>query len=147
MELPATATTRQLEPVRPAEPLAGLPDQSPVPLADAIGRFLHRMGDAIDGLQGAVGRGDSLRFNFVFAFVPRRRPQYPRQVLRTAAVEEGRRRRLGMLGMAGVALLLAFGTSVASLPSVADRGHPACRGRASGDRGGARPDGRRGREG
>ncbi|MGH2357794.1 MAG: hypothetical protein ACRDGJ_07240, partial [Candidatus Limnocylindria bacterium] len=29
-ELPATATTHQLEPVRPAEPLAGLPDQSPV---------------------------------------------------------------------------------------------------------------------
>lgn len=43
MELPVTATTRQLEPVRPAEPLAGLPDQSPVPMADAVGRFLHRM--------------------------------------------------------------------------------------------------------
>ena len=118
MELPATATTRQLEPVRPSEPLAGLPDQSPVPLADAIGRFLHRMGDAIDGLQGALGRAILYAFNFLFAFVPRRRPQYPRQILRTAAVEEGRRRRLGMLGMAGVALLLAFGTSVASLPAV-----------------------------
>jgi hypothetical protein len=118
MELPATATTRQLEPVRPTEPLAGLPDQSPVPLADAIGRFLHRMGDAIDGLQGAVGRAILYAFNVLFAFVPRRRPQYPRQILRTAAVEEGRRRRLGMLGMAGVALLLAFGTSVASLPAV-----------------------------
>ncbi|HKO33232.1 MAG TPA: hypothetical protein VJY85_05755, partial [Candidatus Limnocylindria bacterium] len=90
----------------------------PVPLADAIGRFLHRMGDAIDGLQGAVGRAILYAFNVLFAFVPRRRPQYPRQVLRTAAVEEGRRRRLGMLGMAGVALLLAFGTSVASLPAV-----------------------------
>jgi hypothetical protein len=30
--------SRQLDPVRPAEPFAGLPDQSPVPLADAIGR-------------------------------------------------------------------------------------------------------------
>ncbi|MGH2416806.1 MAG: hypothetical protein ACRDFY_00595, partial [Candidatus Limnocylindria bacterium] len=28
-ELPTTATTHQLEPVRPAEPFAGLPDQSP----------------------------------------------------------------------------------------------------------------------
>jgi len=118
LELPATATTRQLEPVRPAEPLAGLPDTSPVPLADAVGRFLHRMGDAIDGLQSALGRAILYAFNVLFAFVPRRRPQYPRQILRTAAVEEGRRRRLGMLGMAAVALLLALGTSVASLPSV-----------------------------
>ena len=48
-ELASTATTHQLEPVRPAEPLAGLPDQSPVPLADAIGRGLHRAGDARGG--------------------------------------------------------------------------------------------------
>jgi hypothetical protein len=118
LELPATATTRQLEPVRPAEPLAGLPDQSPVPLADAIGRMLHRIGDAIDGLQGALGRAILYAFNVLFAFVPRRRPHYPRQILRTAAVEEGRRRRLGVLGMGAVALLLAFGVSVASLPTV-----------------------------
>jgi hypothetical protein len=118
-ELPLTATTRQLEPVRPAEPLAGLPDTSPVPLADAIGRFLHRMGDAIDGLQGLLGRALLYGFNVLLAFVPRRRPHYPRQILRTAAVEEGRRRRLGLVGMAGVAGILALGTSVASLPSVA----------------------------
>jgi hypothetical protein len=118
MELPVTATTRQLEPVRPAEPLAGLPDQSPVPMADAVGRFLHRMGDAIDGLQALLGRTVLYGFNFILAFVPRRRPHYPRQILRTAAVEEGRRRRLGMVGMAGVAAILAVGTSVASLPAV-----------------------------
>jgi hypothetical protein len=118
MELPVTATTRQLEPVRPAEPLAGLPDQSPVPMADAIGRFLHRVGDAIDGLQALLGRAVLYGFNFLLAFVPRRRPHYPRQILRTAAVEEGRRRRLGLVGMAGVAAILAVGTSVASLPAV-----------------------------
>jgi hypothetical protein len=118
LELSLTATTRQLEPVRPAEPLAGLPDQSPVPLADAIGRFLHRMGDAIDGLQAVLGRMLLYGFNFLLAFVPRRRPQYPRQILRTAAVEEGRRRRLGLVGMAGVAAILAVGTSVASVPAV-----------------------------
>lgn len=118
-ELPLTATTRQLEPVRPSEPLAGLPDQSPVPLADAIGHFLHRMGDAIDGLQSLLGRGLLYGFNVLLAFVPRRRPHYPRQILRTAAVEEGRRRRLGLVGMAGVAGILAIGSSVASLPSVA----------------------------
>ncbi|MEP6470050.1 MAG: hypothetical protein ABJC24_09795 [Chloroflexota bacterium] len=118
MQLAVTDTTRQLEPVRPSEPLAGLPDESPVPMADAIGRFLHRMGDAIDGLQALLGRAVLYGFNFVLAFVPRRRPHYPRQILRTAAVEEGRRRRLGLVGMAGVAAILAVGTSVASLPAV-----------------------------
>ena len=117
-ELPMTATTRQLEPVRPSEPLAGLPDQSPVPMADAVGRFLHRMGDAIDGLQGLLGKAVLYSFNFLLAFIPRRQPKYPRQILRTAAVEEGRRRRLGMVGMAGLAGILALGTSVASLPTV-----------------------------
>jgi serine/threonine protein phosphatase PrpC len=115
--LPATATTHQLEPVRAAEPLAGVPDQSPVPLADAIGRFFHRTGEAIDAGQRALGRGVLYAFNVLFAFVPRRRPEYPRQILRTAAVEEGRRRRLGVVGMVAVAAMLAAGSTVASLPS------------------------------
>ena len=56
-ELGATETVHQLEPVRPAEPFAGLPDQSPVPLADAIGRGLplgrrRRRGRAIGDRHG-----------------------------------------------------------------------------------------------
>jgi serine/threonine protein phosphatase PrpC len=115
--LPPTATTHQLEPVHPAEPLAGLPDQSPVPLADAIGRLFQRLGAALGAAQAAFGRGVLIGFNVLFAFVPRRRPEYPRQILRTAAVEEGRRRRLGLVGMVGVAAMLAAGSTVASLPS------------------------------
>lgn len=115
--LPATATTHHLEPVRPSEPLAGLPDQSPVPLADAIGRLLHRIGDGWAAGQAAAGRGVLYAFNILFAFVPRRRPGYPRQILRTAVVEEGRRRRIGLLGMVAVAGMLAAGSTVASLPS------------------------------
>jgi hypothetical protein len=117
-ELAPTATTHQLEPVHPAEPLAGLPDQSPVPLADAIGRALQRGGNALDGIQAAVGRGILYALNFLLAFVPRRRPQYPRQIFRTAAREEGRRRRLGMAGMVLLAGVLAVGSTVASLQTV-----------------------------
>jgi hypothetical protein len=116
-ELAPTTSTHHLEPVRAPEPLAGLPDQSPVPLADAIGRGLHRAGDAIDSGQAALGRALLFGFNVLLAFVPRRRPEYPRQVLRTQVVEEGRRRRLGLVGMAIVAGILAVGTTVASLPS------------------------------
>ena len=116
-ELAATATTHHLEPVRPAEPFAGLPDQSPVPLADAIGRGLHRAGDAAEGAKGAVGRGILTVLSWILAFVPHRGPEYPRTIPRTAEREEGRRRRLGLVGMAGVAVLVALGSTVAALPS------------------------------
>ena len=116
-ELHATASTHQLEPVRPAEPFAGLPDQSPVPLADAIGRALHRAGDAAESLKTGVGRAVLTLFSSLLAFVPRRRAEYPRSIPRTAEVEVRRRRRLGLVGMVGVAALMAVGTTVASLPS------------------------------
>jgi len=117
VEVGATATTHQLEPVRPAEPLAGLPDRSPVPLADSIGRLLHRGADAIDAAQAAVGRGLLVGVNMALAFVPRRRPHYPTSIPRTAIREEGRRRRRGLAGIAAVSALLAVGITVASLPN------------------------------
>jgi hypothetical protein len=116
-ELAATATVHQLEPVRPAEPLAGLPDQSPVPLADAIGRGLHRAGDAAEGARAAVGRGVVTGLSWILAFVPRRQPEYPRTIPRTSEREEGRRRRLGLAGMAVVAGIMAAGATVAAIPA------------------------------
>ena len=118
IEVTATATTHQLDPVRPAEPFAGLPDQSPVPLADAIGRGLHRAGDAAEGAKGALGRAILTILSWVLAFVPRRRPEYPKTIPRTAEREQGRRRRAGLVGMAAVAALMAVGVTVAALPSV-----------------------------
>lgn len=117
IELPATAATHQLEPVHPHEELAGLPDRSPVPLADAIGRFLHACGDAIDAGQRAASRGLLVGVNMALAFVPRRRAHYPTSIPRTALREEGRRRRRGLAGIGAVAALLAIGASVASLPN------------------------------
>jgi serine/threonine protein phosphatase PrpC len=117
VELAATTATHHLEPVRPHEELAGLPDRSPVPLADAIGQFLHRCGYAIDALQAAAGRGLLVGVNLLLAFVPRRRARYPTSIPRTALREESRRRRRGLLGMAALAALLAVGASVASLPN------------------------------
>jgi serine/threonine protein phosphatase PrpC len=116
-ELGATETVHQLEPVRPAEPFAGLPDQSPVPLADAIGRGLHSAGNAAEGLRAAIGTALLTLLSWILAFIPRRRPQYPRSIPRTAEREQGRRRRLGMAGMGLVAGIMAIGVSVASLPT------------------------------
>jgi hypothetical protein len=117
IELAATAATHRLEPVMPHEELAGLPDRSPVPLADAIGHFLHRCGDAIDAAQRALARGLLVGVNMALAFVPRRRARYPTSIPRTALREEGRRRRRGLIGIGAVAALLAVGGSVASLPN------------------------------
>ena len=116
-ELGATETVHRLEPVRPAEPFAGLPDQSPVPLADAIGRGLHHAGDAAEGARAAAGRATLTLLSWILAFVPRRRPEYPRSIPRTSEREQGRRTRLGMAGMAVVAVLMALGATVAGLPS------------------------------
>lgn len=115
-ELPSTATTHHLEPVRPAEPFAGLPDQSPVPLADAIGRGLHRAGDAAEAAKNSLGRGLLTVMSWVLAFVPHRRPEYPRSIPRTSEREEGRRRRVGLAGIVVVAGILAVGATVAGLP-------------------------------
>jgi hypothetical protein len=116
-QLAATASTHHLEPVRPAEPFAGLPDQSPVPLADAIGRGLHHAGDAAEGAKAAFGHGILTLLGWVLAFVPRRRAAYPRSIPRTAELEQGRRRRLGLAGMVVVAALMGAGATVAALPS------------------------------
>src|SRR5688572_18043239 len=117
-DLASTATTHHLEPVRPAEPFAGLPDQSPVPLADAIGRGLHRAGDAAEGAKSAFARGVLTLMTWILAFVPHRRPEYPRSIPRTAEREEGRRRRVGLAGMIVVAGILAVGSTVAAVPAV-----------------------------
>lgn len=113
--LAATATSHHLEPVRPAEPLAGLPDQSPVPLADAIGAAGHRLARGLAALRRGAGWGLLHLMSWILAFVPRRRPTYPRSVVRTSQVEEGRRRRLGLVGMLAVAVLMAAGASVYSV--------------------------------
>jgi hypothetical protein len=116
-ELEPTTVTHQLEPVRLAEPLAGVPDQSPVPLADAIGRALHRGAAGLRGARAAIGHGGLILMSWILAFVPRRRPSYPRSIPRTAVREEGRRRRNGLAGMVIVTGLLTIGATVASLPA------------------------------
>jgi hypothetical protein len=117
VELAPTAATHRLEPVHPHEELAGLPDRSPVPLADAIGHLLHRGGEGIDATQRGLARGLLVGVNMALAFVPRRRARYPTSIPRTALREEGRRRRRGLAGIGAVAALLAIGASVASLPN------------------------------
>ena len=116
--IPLTATTHRLEPVRPADPLAGLPDRSPVPGADALGGAIRRADRAVDGAQSRFGQSLDLLIGRVMTLMPRRRVDYPRRVVRTEALDAQRRRRVGALGMLGLAGLLAAGITVASYPSL-----------------------------
>lgn len=114
-ELPITAAIPRPKPVRPAEPLAGLPDQSPLPLADEVGALFGRAGRARDDLGTALARALLGLLDLLFGVLPRPRP-VPQRVEWTSLREEGRRRRRGLIGVAAVAALLALGASVASLP-------------------------------
>jgi hypothetical protein len=114
-ELPITAAIRRPQPVRPTEPLAGLPDQSPVRLADAVGALFGRAGRARDDLSSAMGRALLGLLDLLFGLLPRSRPVAQR-VEWTSLREEGNRRRRGLIGVAAVAAFMALGANVASLP-------------------------------
>ena len=110
-EMPAIAAGRPLEPVYPNDALAGLPDASPVPLADALGRGVTEGRRALGDVRGALARAALRVVAVLLAFVPKRRTVYPRRVPRTAVREAGRRRRAGVAGMVAVAILAAAGAT------------------------------------
>ena len=116
-ELAATETRHQLEPVRAAEPFAGLPDQSPVPLADAIGRGLHRAGDAAEGRRAAFGRGAADPPVVDPGVRPAPAARVPAQHPAHVGARAGAAAAAGMAGMGLVAGILAIGLMVAALPT------------------------------
>jgi hypothetical protein len=103
-EVAQTTRGRTLVPVRPAEPLAGAPDRSPIPLADnvqAAGAAVSAAaGNAREGLGSATSRLVA-RFQDV---LPRRRPAY-RRVTPLASRRETQRR----AALALIALLVVVG--------------------------------------
>jgi hypothetical protein len=103
-EVAPTTRGRSLVPVRPAEPLAGAPDRSPIPLADnvqAAGAAVSAVADsAREGLGSAVQR-IVVRLQDV---LPRRRPAY-RRVTPLASRRETQRR----AAIALIALLVVVG--------------------------------------
>ncbi len=116
IEHQATEPRRVLEPVRPADPLAGLPDRSPVPLADGIGPGLERGRATANAGLRAVRSAVPRLAAVVYAFVPRRRAEFPAGIPRTDDLRDARRRRLGAVGIAAVAAIVAFGATAAGVP-------------------------------
>ncbi|HSK51638.1 MAG TPA: hypothetical protein VLA44_02715 [Clostridia bacterium] len=103
-EVSATSRQRTLVPVRPAEPYAGAPDRSPIPLADNV----QAAGRTVSAAAGnaRVAAGGALERLVVRAqeFLPRRKPVY-RRVTPLASRRETQRR----AAVALLAFLVVFG--------------------------------------
>ena len=90
-EVSTTTRARTLVPVRPAEPLAGAPDRSPIPLADNV----QAAGAAVTAAAGSAKVAAGGAFERIVArlqdLMPRRKPAY-RRVTPLASRRETQRR-------------------------------------------------------
>jgi hypothetical protein len=103
-EVATTTRARTLVPVRPAEPLAGAPDRSPIPLADNVQAASAAMTSAAGSARVAAGGAFGRIVRRVQEFLPRRRPAY-RRVTPLASRRETQRR----AAMAFLALVTVVG--------------------------------------
>ncbi len=103
-EVSATSKSRTLVPVKPAEPLAGAPDRSPIPLADNVAAA----GGAVTAAAGSARAAASSAVDRLVArlqdLMPRRKPAY-RRVTPLATRRETQRR----AAMAALALIIVVG--------------------------------------
>jgi hypothetical protein len=103
-EVAQTTRGRSLVPVRPAEPLAGAPDRSPIPLADNVQAAGVAMTAAAEGARVAAGTAFERFVSRLHDILPRRRPAY-RRVTPLASRRETQRR----AAIALIALLVVVG--------------------------------------
>jgi hypothetical protein len=103
-EVAPTTRGRTLVPVRPAEPLAGAPDRSPIPLADNVQAAGAAMSAAADSAREGLGSAAQRVVLRLQDVLPRRRPAY-RRVTPLASRRETQRR----AAIALIALLVVVG--------------------------------------
>jgi len=113
-EVSATTRQRRLVPVHAPEPLAGIPDRSPIPLADSVSdaasSIQETAGRATAAAGGAVGRS----FGRVLDRLPRRREAQRTVTPASSRLEAQRRAAIAVLAFVALALVLVFATSVVS---------------------------------
>ncbi len=103
-EVAQTSRGRTLVPVRPAEPLAGAPDRSPIPLADNVQAAGAAMSAAAGSAREVAGNAVERIVARAQDLMPQRRPAY-RRVTPLASRRETQRR----AAMAIIALLVVVG--------------------------------------
>ena len=103
-EVSATSKSRTLVPVKPAEPLAGAPDRSPIPLADNVAAAGGAVTAAAGSARAAAGGAMDRLVARLQDLMPRRKPAY-RRVTPLATRRETQRR----AAMAALALIIVVG--------------------------------------
>src|SRR5690349_14441181 len=107
-EVASTARSRSLVPVRPAEPLAGAPDRSPIPLADNVTGGVAAVQASATRARSAAGGALTGIIHRLQDFLPRRRTAYRR--VTPAAARRETQRRAALAVLAFVAVLSGIGT-------------------------------------
>ncbi|HET7676484.1 MAG TPA: hypothetical protein VFK38_01375 [Candidatus Limnocylindrales bacterium] len=106
-EVPATRAQRKLVPVRPAEPLAGAPDRSPIPLAEPLAGAATAVQVRARDVRSAVSGGLYALFDRLTDLLPRRRTRYRRVTPLASRRETQRRAAVAVLALLGVVTGLA----------------------------------------
>ncbi len=108
-EVAPTTRARTLVPVRPAEPLAGAPDRSPIPLADNVQAASAAMSAAAGTAREAAGGAFERLIARAHDFMPRRKPAYRRVTPLASRRETQRRAALAVLALITVVGSLGIG--------------------------------------
>src|SRR5688572_32229257 len=108
-EVAPTTRGRTLVPVRPAEPLAGAPDRSPIPLADNVQAAGAAMSAAAGTAKVAAGGAFDRLVARAHDFMPQRKPAYRRVTPLASRRETQRRAALAVLALVVVVGGLGIG--------------------------------------
>jgi hypothetical protein len=112
-EVAATHKNRTLVPVRPDEPLAGLPDRSPIPLADSVTAGAAAVTASADRARSAAGNGVQRAIWSLQDILPRRRPATRKVTAATSRMETQRRAAMALLVLIAVGGALVVGVYAA----------------------------------
>ncbi|HEV8403112.1 MAG TPA: hypothetical protein VGQ31_08765 [Candidatus Limnocylindrales bacterium] len=108
-EVSSTSRARTLVPVRPAEPLAGAPDRSPIPLADNVQAAGVAVTAAAGSARSAAGGALERAVARVQDLMPHRKPAYRRVTPLASRRETQRRAALAILTLVVVVGALGLG--------------------------------------
>jgi len=109
-EVASTHRSRTLVPVRPAEPLAGVPDRSPIPLADNVTGGVAAVQASATRARSAAGGLFTRLIHRAQDLLPHRRTSYRR--VTPAAAKRETQRRAAMAILAFVLVMVTFGAAL-----------------------------------
>ncbi|HKF86179.1 MAG TPA: hypothetical protein VKB30_10370 [Candidatus Limnocylindrales bacterium] len=112
-EVGATHKSRTLVPVRPDEPLAGLPDRSPIPLADSVTAGAAAVSASAVRARSAAGNGVQRAIWSLQDMLPQRAPAKRKVTAATSRMETQRRAAMALLVLIAVGGALVVGVYAA----------------------------------